>query len=146
MASGATLEKLRQLYSRADAEVRRWAAVQVRPTGRARCSAAPCACVTAAAAAVAAAEPSLLPPLLPSAQEQALSLLGTIANILARLPALEDARACGALAALPGHPQLRERLLAKQLAALDSLIVQLQGCLEDMQARPRQLWLGERNG
>ncbi|PRW32645.1 hypothetical protein C2E21_8234 [Chlorella sorokiniana] len=93
MASGATLEKLRQLYSRAEAEVKRWA----------------------------------------SLQEQALSLLGTIANVLSRLPALEDARAYGALAGLPGHPQLKERLLAKQLSALDGLILQLQGCLGDMQ-------------
>ena len=66
-------------------------------------------------------------------QEQALSLLGTVANVLARLPALEDASAYGALAALPGHPHLRERLLAKQLAALDGLIQQLQGYLGDMQ-------------
>lgn len=37
MASGATLEKLRQLYSRADAEVKRWAALQVHQMLGARC-------------------------------------------------------------------------------------------------------------
>lgn len=53
--------------------------------------------------------------------------------MLSRLPALEDGGAYGALAALPGHPHLKERLLAKQLAALDELIMQLQGYLGDMQ-------------
>jgi len=65
-------------------------------------------------------------------QERALSLLGTVTNIAGRLPALEDESAYGALPAVaaPGLPQ---RLLAKQLAALDELIVQLQECLEEMQ-------------
>ncbi|KAL4421446.1 hypothetical protein ABPG75_010737 [Micractinium tetrahymenae] len=93
MASGKTLEKLRQLYSRMDAEVKRWNALQ----------------------------------------EQSLSLLGTIANIAARLPALEDPSAYGALPAAAAGPGFQQRLLAKQLAAMDELIVQLQGCLADMQ-------------
>lgn len=72
-------------------------------------------------------------------QEQALSLLGTIANIQSRLPALEDPAAYGTLAALPGAAALQQRLLGKQLAALDELIVQLQQGLEDMQVRPGQV-------
>ncbi|KAI7843555.1 hypothetical protein COHA_002797 [Chlorella ohadii] len=90
------------------------------------------ACMLAAAAA-AAATSNHAAPSHRLKQEQALSLLGTIANVLSRLPALEDGGAYGALAALPGHPHLKERLLAKQLAALDELIMQLQGYLGDMQ-------------
>ncbi|KAL4432190.1 hypothetical protein ABPG77_005952 [Micractinium sp. CCAP 211/92] len=93
MASGKTLERLRQLYSKVDAEVKRWNELQ----------------------------------------EQSLSLLGTIANIAARLPALEDPAAYVALPAAAVAPGFQQRLLAKQLATMDDLIVQLQGCLEDMQ-------------
>lgn len=131
MASGATLEKLRQLYSRTEAEVKRWATLQVQRTARAAMRLRS-ACMLAAAAA-AAATSNHAAPSHRLKQEQALSLLGTIANVLSRLPALEDGGAYGALAALPGHPHLKERLLAKQLAALDELIMQLQGYLGDMQ-------------
>lgn len=94
MASGKTLEKLRQLYAKADADVKRWSELQ----------------------------------------DQALSLLGTLTNIAARLPALEDPAAYGALSAAATAPGLPQRLLAKQLAAMDGLIIDLQGCLEGMQA------------
>jgi hypothetical protein len=67
-------------------------------------------------------------------QEQGLSLLATIASVCERLPALEDAGSYGALAALPGGG-LPQRLLAKQLVALDDLIMQLQECVEGMQVR-----------
>ena len=61
-----------------------------------------------------------------------LSLLGTLANIAARLPALEDPGAYGALAALPA-PNFPQRLLAAQLAAVEGLLAELQGALEGMQ-------------
>lgn len=59
--------------------------------------------------------------------------MGTIANIAARLPALEDPTAYGELPAAAAAPGFQQRLLAKQLAAMDELIVRLQGCLADMQ-------------
>lgn len=64
-------------------------------------------------------------------QEQAVSFLGTIVNVLSRLPALEDATCYGALASLPGLPRL---LLAKQLSALEDLISQLQQQVDELQA------------
>ena len=65
-------------------------------------------------------------------QEQALSLLRTCANVIDRLPALEDPSAYGTAlaAAAPALPRL---LLGKQVAALDALILQLQACLDEMQ-------------
>ena len=145
MASGAVLDKMRQLYAKADAEAQRWAALQVRPrTQRASCRRR---CRRLAAAA-ACGRPSSPPPVAPwllhhfaaskdhSLQEQALSLLGTLANIAARLPALEDPAAYGALAALPAAAggALQQRLLAKQLAAVEQLLGQLQEAVEGMQA------------
>lgn len=158
MASGKTLEKLRQLYAKVDVDVKRWAAMQA----RAASMPPPCCCcrrrqsallppggtslllslpahtsVLASQPADISVAPSVethhaafCPPLL---QEQALSLLGTIANVAARLPALEDPAAYGTLLAAAIAPGLQQRLLAKQLAALDELIMQLQGCLRDMQ-------------
>ena len=136
MASGKVLDKMRQLYAKADAEVKRWSALQVKPGMKRRgCAGGPR--LTAAATADTAAAPLPAHALAPPAwhlQEQGLSLLATIANVCERLPALEDAGSYGALAALPGGG-LPQRLLAKQLAALDGLIVQLQECLEGMQVR-----------
>ena len=62
-----------------------------------------------------------------------MSLLGTLANIAARVPALEDPSAYGLLPAAAAAPGLPARLLAKQLEALQGLILQLQECLSGMQ-------------
>ncbi|PSC75596.1 nucleolar MIF4G domain-containing 1 [Micractinium conductrix] len=94
MASGKTLERLRQMYAKTDAEVNNWS----------------------------------------SLQEEGMSLLGTLANIAARVPALEDPSAYGLLPAAAAAPGLPARLLAKQLEALQGLILQLQECLSGMQA------------
>ena len=68
-------------------------------------------------------------------QEQALSLLRTCTNVIARLPALEDPAAYSTLAAAAALPSLPQQLLSKQLVALDELIVQLQECMDGMQVR-----------
>ncbi len=46
MASGKTLERLRQLYSKVDAEVKRWNELQVMPAAKSDCYLAPC-CIAA---------------------------------------------------------------------------------------------------
>lgn len=46
MASGKTLERLRRLYSKVDAEVKRWNELQVMPAAKSDCYLAPC-CIAA---------------------------------------------------------------------------------------------------
>lgn len=138
MASGAVLDRMRQLYAKADAEVLRWAALQVRKSSAEPSAAA--ACMLPPPPPPQGSSPRSQGRLASSShtaeQEQSLSLLGTIANIAGRLPAVEDPAAYGALAALPAAAggALQQRLLAKQLAALEALIEQLQEAVEDMQA------------
>lgn len=63
-------------------------------------------------------------------QDEAVSLLGTIINIISRLPALEDTRNYGTLAELPG---VRRALLSKQLLSLERLMGQLRDSISSMQ-------------
>eukprot|EP00887_Chlorella_sp_A99_P005713 scaffold1.g5713.t1 len=64
-------------------------------------------------------------------QDQAVSLLGTIANVTSRLPALEDAASYGELSALPG---IQRKLLSKQLLALEALLGELRAAVRGMEA------------
>lgn len=127
MATGQLLVKFRSLYAKADAELSRWKSLQARCLLQCLLLALPHHCCRRLLQSRLARH-SRLPPRVP--QEQSLSLLGTIANILARLPALADADAYGVLADLPG---LCTRLRSKQLLALERLVGQLRQCAREME-------------